>query len=245
MGGVVSSGIVARWGFSGLFTVAALFTLIGPAAGLLLKDKRTAAANAAPSAAARGALLSATFLLLFFANTLAAANAGVQVLGRSLLMDRLGFDASALSTTLAVGGLIGLPFPLLLGWISDRIGRKPVLMFTYLAVVASLLVLMSSSVLWQFWLSTALQWISVASMGLGAALVTDIVPAEALGAGLARFGATTFIGLVIGTAVTGAAIQNLGMETTFIIGALTALIGVGMVGLIRRPAAAPVGLAAD
>jgi predicted MFS family arabinose efflux permease len=108
------------------------------------------------------------------------------------------------------------------------------LIFCYLAMTASLFILASSTVLWHFWLSTALQWIVVASIGIGSALVTDIVPQEAISAGLALFGATNFIGLVVGTATTGAAIQNLGMAPTLVIGALLALVGAGMAAMIRR-----------
>lgn len=238
IGGVISGPIVDWWGFSGLFTAAALIAILSPLSALTLEDKRLERTERTqPANQNRSALLTTTFLLLFFANTFIFAANGVQGLGRALLMDKLDFDASAVAGTLAIGGLVGLPFPFVLGLLSDRIGRKPVLMFCYIAMSLSLFILAVSSVPWHFWLSTALQWIMVAGMGVGSAMVTDIVPAESLGAGLSWFGATNFIGLVIGSAATGAAIQSVGMVPTFIIGGLVALAGVGMVTLMQRSTA--------
>jgi predicted MFS family arabinose efflux permease len=57
------------------------------------------------------------------------------------------------------------------------------------------------------------------SRAVGSALVTDIVPPASLGRGISLFTATTWIGGIIGFAVTGFAIENLGMFFTLIIGA--------------------------
>jgi MFS family permease len=94
--------------------------------------------------------LSATFLLLFFASVLAFVTNAAQGMGRSLLMDSMGFDTSAITSTVAVSGLITLPFPFLLGLLSDRVSRKPLLIFCYLISTLSLIILATSHVLWHF-----------------------------------------------------------------------------------------------
>ncbi len=188
IGGLGGGPIVDCWGFPGLFTAAALITIVQPLAALLLEDK--AVQRRQPSA---------------------ATNAGV-----------------------AVSGLISLPFPYLLGWLSDRIGRKPLLICCYFASTVSLIILAASLVLWHFWLSTALQTLVGASLAVGSALVTDLVPEEALGSALAVFGATSAIGLVIGNAAMGIALQSLGMLPTLIFGAFLALFGIALLIPIRK-----------
>jgi MFS family permease len=61
---------------------------------------------------------------------------------------------------------------------------------------------------------------------VGNALVTDLLPQEALGKGLSLFGATSWIGGVLGFAGAGYALQNLGMLPTFIIGGCLPLVGI-------------------
>ena len=235
IGGLIGGPLMDHWGFSGLFTVVALLDLIAPLAGLLLQDKTLEPVQrGAVFTSARSPLLSVTFLLLFLASTIAFFTNGAQGLGRSLLMDKLGFDATAISSTGAVAGLVGLPFPFVLGWLSDRMGRKPLLIFCYLASAVSLTILSASTILWHFWASTALQMIVGASMGVGFALVTDLVPQESLGSGLALFGVTNWIGLVIGGVATGAAFQSIEMAPTLIICAVLALVGAALVIPIRR-----------
>ncbi len=239
VGGLAGGPIVDRWGFTGMFTVAALVVILQPLSGLLVQDKTLERSQTSTNTTVmRNALLSATFLLLFIASTLAFVTNAVQALGRSLVMDKLGFDAAAITSTVAAGGLIGLPFPLVVGWLSDRIGRKPLLMLCYLSSTLSLIILAVSITLWHFWVSTALQIVLGASIGVGSALVTDTTPQEALGSSLALFGATNWIGITIGFAATGASVQNIGMATTLLVGAVLAVIGAVLVIPIRRAAPA-------
>ena len=82
--------------------------------------------------------------------------AGAGNLGRSLSMNERAFSNAAITTTAAVGGIVSLPFPLALGWISDRVGRKTVILASFLAGAASLLLLIVSRSLWEFWAVAAL-----------------------------------------------------------------------------------------
>jgi MFS family permease len=77
--------------------------------------------------------------------------------------------------------------------------------------------LVAATSLWHFCLVLVLQAVF---MGVNAtipnALVTDLVPKESLGRGLALFGATTWIGGMLGFAGAGHALQSLGIVPTFI-----------------------------
>jgi MFS family permease len=237
LGGAVAAVVLDRWGFPVLLAGSAAVALVVPVMGLLLEDKAAPAPlsdliDAKPTP--RKSVFSPTFLLLFFAMTIAFITIGVQGLGRTLMMDKLGFNASDVSSTLVVGGLVGIPFPLILGWLSDRMGRKRIMLICYVAMASTFLLLSGSFALWHFWLSMAIQWFVVASMGIASALVTDIVEPDSLGTALSLLGSTNFIGLVIGTGITGAAIQNLGLIPTFVMGAVLALIALGLITQIKR-----------
>jgi MFS family permease len=247
--GVLLSGlagaVVLRWGFSGLFSAAAFILFLRALAGLMVVDFSTPAKQAAalvpPASQQTGKAhfrgspgLGRSFLFLILASTLAFSTGGIYNLARALGMIQTGFDAAAISSTIAVGGLVALPFPLLMGWLSDRIGRRSLLEICYAAGAVGLLLLAVSTQLWHIWLSSAFQAIMTASMSIGAALVTDLVPKNRLGTGLSLFNATSLIGMIIGSALAGAAIQRLGITPVLVFAVILALLSIGLIIPIRQ-----------
>lgn len=155
-------------------------------------------------------------------------------LGRSLLMTDLGFGALEISSTGAVSGVVAMPLPFLMGWLSDRMGRRIFLYLGYLAGAAGLVMFVMSTSLWHFFSVSVLQAILMGVNGtIGNAMVTDVVPQESLGRGLALFGATGWIGGVLGFAGTGYALQNLGTVPTFILATSLPLIAIVLLIPIR------------
>ncbi len=227
--------VVLHWGFKGLFNAAPLFLLLVPLIALFVEDNGFGPAQKhEPSEPVRVAFFRRTFWLLFTASVIAFSMSGVSSLARSLGMARLGLNAAAITSAVAVGGLITLPFPLLLGWLSDRLGRKPLIVLCYSGGAAGLFVLALATHLWQFWVASAFQAVMGASGGIGSALVTDLVPSRRVGAGLSLFGATPFIGNIIGFALAGAAMQRLGFAPTLLTGGLLALLTIALVIPIRQ-----------
>lgn len=222
VGGLSTGFMVDEWGYETMFTVLALFSLLWPSFGLLLDDTRSAPAHK-PEQLAEDVRSRPQqgFYLLLFASLLISVAGFFVVLGRSLGMSDLGFDATAIASTEAVGGLVTLPLPFLFGWLSDRSGRKKFLFICYMSGLLSLVGLIVSTTLWHFWVVMALHTIYITVNGtVGSALVVDLVPEGMLGRGLAIFNSTTWIGGVVGFTIAGTAIQNLGLNQTSMLGAL-------------------------
>lgn len=230
LGGFASGTIVDRWGFPALFTLAALGWLGQVLVGLFLEDRAVAERQYSQSEPVTpSAPLGRTIWLLIVAHGLALIAPFSSNLGRPLMMDSLGFDASAITSTFVVSGFFGMPLPFLIGWLSDRVGRNQLLLVSYLAVSVGMFVLAPATQLWHFWLSTTLLAANAAGMSIGLALVNDLAAPESLASATARFTAAPWIAGVIGFGATGFVIQALGVQTTFLMAALFPLVSVLLV----------------
>jgi MFS family permease len=235
IGGLAMGPIADRWGYQTMFLVLSLFCLLWPAIALFLKDDVEAQAESADARADGPAIgLGQSFYLLFLASLTATLGGYVFIMGRSLVMDGLGFGATDISITSAISEVPILPLPLLLGWLSDRLGRKKFLLLGFVSATAGLLGLTVSTSLWHFWLTSTLITVSFITGAVGTALVTDLVPRGALGRGLALFGATNWIAGILGCAGAGYAVQHLGQVQTMVAGAFLPLVAVVLLIATRR-----------
>jgi MFS family permease len=240
VGSLASGPIVDRWGFTALFTLAAIIYMVMPIVALLLTEKRTSSSqHASPTVTNRSIFSNRTFLFLCGASMIAHLANSQIILARPLIMDQFKFDATAISGVGAVGALVGLPLPLLIGWLSDRLGRKPFLMICYLCTTVGLLILAAAVDLWQFSATSILQTLLTPSLVVGSALITETFPRGTLGVPLSLFGSTPWIGFVIGFGGSGAAMDAFQVTPTLIIGAILALIAVVLLIPIRVRAAHP------
>ncbi|NJC97438.1 MAG: MFS transporter, partial [Anaerolineae bacterium] len=226
--GAVGGGLGIGWleeslGFKVMLAMLATFLLLWPISASLIEEKGVRRAESENARQQKQAGLGKSFYLLFFANILASVAGFFIVLIRSISMNDLGFNSFEISSTGAIGGLIALPLPMIMGWFSDRLGRKTFLHAGYLVAMLSIVMLAFSNALWHFWIVIMLQGISMGNAGaIGNAVVTDLLPKESLARGMALFGSTGWIGGVIGFAVAGWFLQNLGFTLTFVIGGILA-----------------------
>jgi UMF1 family MFS transporter len=220
--------LVDCWGYTTMFNILAIFMAILPLICLFLEEKDVKQAQMERSKEQKLPGLGSGFYLLFIATILSSITGFFAMLIRSLVMSDLNFNPLEISSTGAVGGLIAMPFPLLMGWLSDRLGRKILLSAGFLIAFASMILLAFSSVLWNFWLVFIGMAIAGGCTGIGNAFVTDLVPQQSLGKGLAIYGSAAWIGGIIGFTVAGYLLQYLGLVPTFIIGSVLPLVAVGL-----------------
>ena len=234
IGGLSIGPIVDRWGYPAMFSVLAFFTVILPTTAVFVEDKKVERVpnHTAPKHSEKPSFGKA-FIILLLAHLLALIVNGAGNIGRSLAMDNLGFAATAITSTGVIAGLVMLPFPLILGWLSDRLGRKRIMILCYASYALCMVIYALSKSLWHFWIATSLFGIGFISNSVGNAFVTDLVEPKALGRGVSLFQGMNWIGNVIGLAVAGFAFQNLGISTAMFIGAALPLIGIVLIISIR------------
>src|SRR5262249_19765141 len=97
IGGALSGPIVDHWGYSALFTVAALCYLFQPLFALFITATIPAQSDHTGAHNRKKESLGTAFYLLFAAAVAASIPGFIASLGRPLAMDRLKFDASAIS----------------------------------------------------------------------------------------------------------------------------------------------------
>jgi MFS family permease len=240
LGGLTFGKMVDLWGYAGMSNSASLWSAITPVAALLLVDdgKEARVSERIPAREVRkvpGAArwVSAAFVLLILAEVIGNSATGPGNMGRSLSMSEKSFSNAAITVTMAVGGLISMPFPFLLGRLSDAVGRKSIMIASFLAGTASLLLLIVSRSLWQFWAVAALMSVNAVSTTIGPAYVADVVRKERVGTGISLFQSAAWIGTIIGLVYSGIAFQRLGMPAGLAVGAAFPVLGILILVFVR------------
>ena len=129
-----------------------------------------------------------------------------------------------------------MPLRPLIGRLSDRVGRKRLMLLGYVLRAVGFLALSAATSLWHFWVTGALLAIPAAARAVGNALATDLLPRESLGAGMSLLSAVVWIAGIAGFAATGQAIQHLGSKATLIATASLTVIGLLLLIPIRQVA---------
>jgi len=135
----------------------------------------------------------------------------VDLLGFSLILPLLPyyaetFGADAFVTGLlvasyAVAQLLGAP---LLGRLSDRLGRRPVLLISIFGTFIGFLVLGFARALWMLFVSRVVDGLTGGNLTVAQAYITDVTDQKNRAKGLGMIGAAFGLGFIIGPAVGGA-----------------------------------------
>ncbi len=159
------------------------------------------------------------------ADTAAAAAAATDpgLLG-ALAGDKLtGTAAYAYGALVAMYALMQFLFAPVLGALSDRFGRRPVILISLAGSAIDYIAMALSPTLWFLYLTRAINGISGANFGACNAYVADVTPPEKRAAAFGMIGAAFGIGFIIGPAL-GGLLASIDIHLPFFVAAgLTAL----------------------
>jgi MFS transporter, DHA1 family, multidrug resistance protein len=147
-------------------------------------------------------------------------------------IDQLGAGGSALGLLVATAALTELIFGPVWGSISDRTGRKPILMIGVLGYGLSLLFMGLATELWMLFVARALSGIlSSATMSTAMAFIGDSTTREERGGGMGTIGAAAGLGVILGPGI-GGWLAGGSLSTPFFVGAALSLVSVLLIALL-------------
>jgi DHA1 family tetracycline resistance protein-like MFS transporter len=134
----------------------------------------------------------------------------VDLLGLTIIIPLLPLYTVAMGADPFVIGLLGATFPVmqllggpLLGGLSDRVGRKPILMTSQIGTFIGFVILGFANTLPLVFLSRLIDGISGANIVVAQAAITDSTTAKTRTQGLGLLGAAFGLGFTIGPAIAG------------------------------------------
>ena len=229
--------IADRWGFPTLLVIDAAICAACVIVGMFFTEPplvRVATAGTAGRRSEKGGSLGMGYYYLLAATLFATVASYGAGFGRSVVMSQMGFSATAVGLTTAIGGGISLPAPLVLGWLSDHIGRKRLLILCYAAGLAALPAIGFAATDWGFWGASVLLGIMSTCQPLQQALATDMLPRDLVGRGLSVLGSAQALSILSSSLVVGAAFQGLGTRTTFLLWTIAPLIAIALLSQVRE-----------
>jgi MFS family permease len=238
VGGAMFGPAAQHWGYPSMFLLAAGVYAASALLLVLLRDPDTPPQPRAPKGAPHTPALGPAFRLLLLASFVSSVGGNVITLARSLAMDGFGFTAAAISSMAMVAGLATLPMRPLAGWLSDRLGRKQLIVGAFVLCFVGRCAFIPASQLWHFWAATAIASLGILADPVRTAWASDLAPQESMGRALAQMNVSGWVGGVIGFSLGGLSIEALGIPWTFAAIALSMLAAIGLLIPIHAPAAA-------
>ena len=142
--------------------------------------------------------------ILFAIMFLVMAGFGIIIPVLPFYAENIGASATQLGFLMAVYSLMQLLFAPIWGRVSDRIGRKPVIMIGILGLALSFFLMGMSGELWMLFVARVVGGtLSSANMPTAMAYVADITTPENRSKGMGVIGAATGLGFVFGPAIGG------------------------------------------
>jgi multidrug resistance protein len=145
----------------------------------------------------------------------------------------LGF----LLTSFSLAQFIATP---ILGRLSDKVGRKPVLLFCLAGTAASLALFASATSVLMLFVARIIDGITGGNISVAQAIIADSTEGEERGKAFGMLGAAFGVGFVAGPAIGGLVSHYFGLTVPFWIGAVMALVGT-VLGYFILPETLPVG----
>ena len=148
--------------------------------------------------------------------------------------EEIGASPTQLGLLMAVYSLMQLIFAPMWGRISDRIGRKPVIMIGILGLALSFFLMGISSALWMLFIARIIGgFLSSANMPTVMAYVADITTPEERGKGMGIIGAATGLGFVFGPAI-GGVFSKISLHMPFFIAGASSILTFFLVWILLK-----------
>lgn len=129
----------------------------------------------------------------------------VDLLGLSIMIPLLPFYAARFGADALVVGLLSAAYPTmqfigapLLGRLSDRVGRRPVLLLSQLGTLIGFIIMTFATTLWVLFLSRIIDGISGANISTAQAVISDSTTEKTRAQGLGLVGAAFGMGFITG-----------------------------------------------
>ncbi|HLE15768.1 MAG TPA: MFS transporter [Anaerolineales bacterium] len=129
----------------------------------------------------------------------------IDLLGMTIIIPLMPLYATSFGATPLVIGLLGATYPLMqfigapiLGRLSDRYGRKPVLVISQIGTLIGFLILGLAGSLWMIFLSRLIDGLSGANISTAQAAISDSTTEKTRTQGLGLIGAAFGLGFIIG-----------------------------------------------
>lgn len=134
----------------------------------------------------------------------------VDVLGLTIILPLLPFYAESLGATPATVGLLVSAYAICqllagppLGHLSDRVGRRPVLLVSQMGTFAGFLLLASAQTLWVVFLARIIDGLTAGNLSVAQAYISDVTVPEKRAKAFGLIGIAFGLGFLVGPAVSG------------------------------------------
>src|SRR6059058_1348652 len=134
----------------------------------------------------------------------------VDVMGLTIILPLLPFYAESFGATPAVVGLIVATYAFCqliagppLGHLSDRVGRRPVLLVSQMGTFAGFLILASARALWMVFLARIIDGLTAGNLTVAQAYISDVTTPENRAKSFGMIGIAFGLGFLIGPAFSG------------------------------------------
>jgi MFS transporter, DHA1 family, multidrug resistance protein len=172
--------------------------------------------------------------ILFLVMFLVYVGFGIIIPVLPFYAEKIGATPTQLGLLMAVYSLMQLLFAPMWGRISDRIGRKPVMMLGIFGLAISFFLMAISTKLWMLFAARIIGgFLSSANMPTTMAYVADITTPENRGKGMGVIGAAIGLGFVFGPAIGGIFSKN-SLNLPFYIAGVSTLITLVLVFLLLK-----------
>jgi DHA1 family tetracycline resistance protein-like MFS transporter len=132
----------------------------------------------------------------------------IDLLGLTIIIPLMPLYATAFGANALLIGMLGAAYPVMqflgapiLGRLSDRYGRKPVLLVSQLGTLVGFIILGLANTLWMLFLARLIDGISGANISTAQAAITDSTNEKNRTQGLGLIGAAFGLGFIIGPVI--------------------------------------------